>query len=150
WAAASALTYAEREPPKLCAITAFSASSTAFVGTGVVLLSRSRSKSALYAVSRSPVTACSWSIWAFVRRRLPIRHCVPLDSTLSCPSVRDASKPETSCLGASHSDDDRVHSQTHAARPLSGSSSGAVYLPHPHDQSEAIPVSVATWRSASA
>src|SRR4029078_12677885 len=118
WAAASALTYAEREPPKLCAITAFSASSTAFVGTGVVLLSTSRSKSALYAVSRSPVTACSWSIWAFVRRRLPIRHCVPLDSTLSCPSVSDASKPEPSCLGAPHNDRERRHRQDESERRM--------------------------------
>ena len=38
----------------------------------------------------------------------------------------------------------RAHSQTHAAWPFSGSCSPTLHLPHPHDQTDAMPVSAAT------
>jgi len=87
---------------------------------------------------------------AFDRRRFPIRHCDPAGSRLSCPSVTDVSKAGPSWVGASHNDGERAHNQTQATCPFSGSCSPTLQRPHPHDHTDAMPVSPATWRNASA
>src|SRR5947209_17593690 len=80
---------------------------------------------------------------------LPTRHCAPAPRTLSWPSVSDAVNPSIA-FGAAHSDGDRAHSQAHIAYGLFGSCSAAFHSPHPHDHTDAIPVSVATCFAASA
>ena len=52
-------------------------------------------------------------------------------------------------FGASQSDGDRAHSHAHIAYGLSGSCSAAFHSPHPHDHTDAMPVSAATCCAAS-
>ena len=63
--------------------------------------------------------------------------------------MRDVSKSEPIAFGALHSSAERVHSQAQSAYAFAGSCSGAVHCPHPHDQTEAMPVSAATSCAAS-
>ncbi len=130
-------------------MTPRSAASTALCGTGSAALSTSRSNSALVAVSGSPVTSWSWRTAASESTCLPTRHCSPDASTLSCPSVRDASNADPIAFGALHSAGDRAQSHAHRAYGLSGSCSAAFHSPQPHDQTEAMPVSEATCCRAS-
>src|SRR6266536_6129598 len=81
---------------------------------------------------------------------LPTRHCVPGDSTLSWPCMRETSKLAPIAVGASQSAGERVHNHAQSAYGLVGSCSTGVNSPQPHDQTDAMPVSAATCAAASA
>ena len=148
--AASALTYAAREPPKLCRITA---------ALGVEHgLRRHRRLVAL----DEPLEERAVRGLAIAGQRLQLRDrgvrqrrasrsgtASPRTARSAGPPVSDVSKPGPSCVGASHSDGERAHSHTHATWPFSGSCSPTLQRPHPHDHTDAIPVSAATCCSAS-
>ena len=69
---------------------------------------------------------------------------------MSWPSVRDVFQPGPATAGASQSELARVQSHTHAAAALSGSCSGFVQVPQPHDQIDENLSSPATCRAARA
>src|SRR5258708_5407180 len=79
-----------------------------------------------------------------------MRHCVPGERTLSCPSVRDVTNAEPIAFGALQNESDRTQSHAQSAYGFAGSVSSADHSGQPHDQTDAMPVSAATWRRASA
>src|SRR6266498_314721 len=135
-------------PPKRLATRARSNAITFDQVAGAAFPSTIRARSALYAISLSPVSGCSCEILASVSFDLPIVHCTPA-GRISCPCVSESSHAAPAAPGPLQSDGARVQSQTQAATGLSGSSAPE-YVAQPQDQIDEIRSSSATCRAASA
>src|SRR4029078_7315674 len=87
---------------------------------------------------------------AAARFRVPTRHWTLPGIRLSCPSCFEVTNALPIAFGASQSPGERAHNQAHMAYAFVGSCSATDPCAHPHDQTDAIPVSAATCCAASA
>jgi hypothetical protein len=146
---ASADRYAAALPPNRAPTIRPSTARASERGTCARSRSVARTTSAVRASSRSPVNFASAATLDAVSALEPYMHRVPAGRS-SCPARRSASSSRPSVPGASQRLASRDHSQTQAAKVLSGSFDRASRCAQPHDQRWASRSSRATWRTASA